>query len=89
MKFHIVYLHKEGKTQLSITKELKCSQASVSRVLKEYYNNKCFQNKTIFKSDQKQETSRAEKQLKKIEQKYRFRSVRYVQRKWRGMGIKV
>ena len=80
-KFRIVYLHKEGKTQLFIAKEMKCSQASVSRVLREYSNNKCFQSKH-FKSGRKPVTStRDERQFKKIVQKHRFRSVRNVQRK--------
>ena len=39
VKFRIVYLHKEGKIQFFIAKEAKCSQASVSRVLREYSNN--------------------------------------------------
>ena len=52
MKFRIVYLHKERKTEHFMAKEVKCSQASVSRVLREYFNNKRFQNK-CFKSGRK------------------------------------
>lgn len=89
VKYRIVYLHEIGKTQLFIAKEVKCSQASVSRVLREYSNNKCFQNKH-FKSGRKPVTSRRdERQLKKIVKKHRFRSVRYVHRKWKEMGINV
>ena len=83
VKFRIVYLHKEGKTQLFLAKEVKHSKASVSRVLREYSNNKCFQNK-CFKNGRKPVTStRDERQLKKIVQKLRFRSMRQVQRKWK------
>ena len=56
VKIRIVYLHKEGKTQLFIAKEVKYSQPSVSRVLKESSNNKYFQNKH-FKSGRKPVTS--------------------------------
>ena len=89
VKFRIVYLHKEGKTQIFIAKEVKCSEASVSRVLREYSNNKCFQNKH-FKSCRKPVTStRDERQLKKIVKKHRVRSVRYLQRKLKEKGINV
>ena len=77
MKFRIVRLHKEGKTQFFIAKEAKFSQASVSRVFREYSNNKCLQNKH-FKSGRKPVTStRDERQLKNVVQNHRFRSVRY------------
>ena len=46
---------KEGKIQLFIAKEVKFSQASVNRVLREY-SYKCFQSKH-FKSGQKTVTS--------------------------------
>ena len=84
-----MYLHKEGETQLCIAKELKCSQASLNRVLRDYSNNKCLQDK-LFKSDQKPVTStRDEMQMKKIVQKHRFRSAKYVQRKCIEMSINV
>ena len=69
VKFRIVYLHKEGKTQLFIEKEVKHSQARVNRVLIEYSNNMCFQNK-YFKSNRKPIIStRGGRQLKKIVQR--------------------
>ena len=55
VKFRIVYLHKEEKTQLFIAKGVKCSQASVNRILKACSNNKYFQNK-FFQSGRKSVT---------------------------------
>ena len=49
VKFCIVYLHKEGKTQLFTAKEMKSSQISEVTNLRDYCNNKYRQNK-YFKS---------------------------------------
>ena len=49
VKFHVVYLHKEGKTQLFIAKEVKCFQASMSKVLRLYSNNKGLKKKNALK----------------------------------------
>ena len=62
----------------------------MSRVFREF-SNKCFQNKH-FKSRWNPNpvtSTRDERQLKKIVQKRRFRSVGYVQRKWKEVGINV
>ena len=86
-KFHIVYLHKEGKTRMLIGKEVKISQANVSWVLRKYFNIKCFQNK-LFKSDRKPAIlTRDESKLKRVVKKHRFRSVRYLLKKWKAVDI--
>ena len=49
VKFRIVYLDREGKTQLFIAKEVKCFQASMSKVLRLYSNNKGLKKKNALK----------------------------------------
>ena len=68
---------------------MKCSLASVSRVSREYSNNKCFQNKH-FKSCQKPAISvRGEKKLRKKKcKKSSFSKCKIFAEKMKGSGYK-
>ena len=42
-----ISLHEEEKLLLLLTKEVKCSQETVSRIFREYSKKNCFQNKNF------------------------------------------
>ena len=71
-----MYLHEERYTHLFIAKEVKCSEARVSKVLIEYS-----MSKKKLKSDQKPINSGRDEKKLKIVKKYYFHSVKYLQRK--------
>ena len=88
-KIRIIDLHKQGRNQQYIASYLKCSQSSVSRAIKQYFNAGYFENNRLNSGRKPKTTPRDDRKLKSIAKKHRFRSVRYLHRKWKEHGVDV
>lgn len=86
-KTAIVTLRNEGLSQQMIAEKVNCSQGTVSKFLKYYSENQNFKNNRANSGRKRITTLRQDRKLKRIVTKNRFRSLRFISRKWREQGV--
>ncbi|XP_071039996.1 uncharacterized protein [Parasteatoda tepidariorum] len=86
-KTAIVTLRNEGISQQMIAKKVNCSRRTVSKILKDYSTNQSFKNNCLNSGRKRITTLRQDRMLKRVVTKNRFKSLRFISRKWREQGV--